>query len=563
MTEKQTKAEGASGKTEDSSGHGGQRFHRESAQEKLNKSKLRMDKRSGKLDAAREKLASQKPPKRPGPVKRAGRVVTGEAGAFVHGKIYQEEHDNVGVETGHKAELVGEAALRHETRHVKKAIRQHPAKAAARAESKYIKATADYNSRKLAQEHPEAAKNAAARYWQRHQMKRQYQKQAREAAKQGAKAAEKTAVTTEKLAANAIAFVKRHPAGVLLSLGCILILVLMQSCMSSLLSLGNGTIGAVTASTYASEDADMLGAEAAYCGLEAELQGTLDNYERTHSYDEYHYDLAEIEHDPYVLISILSAWHEGAWTLDEVQGTLQMLFDRQYTLTESVVKERRYYIETDTWTETDPETGETTTHSDSYRVYYDYFICTVTLKNENLSHLPIYIMGTDQLSRYALYMATLGNRPDLFPSSSYVGKYVTNGPTLHDVPEVHLSDEAFAAILTEAEKYIGYPYVWGGYQPSTSFDCSGFVSWVINHSGWDVGRLGAQGLCNICTRTSSPRPGDLVFFTGTYETPGVSHVGIYVGDNFMLHCGDPIQYADLSSSYWQSHLYAYGRLPQP
>lgn len=553
MTEKRNSAG-----PEAASGHGGQKFHRESAQEKLNKSKLRMDKRGGKLDAARERLANQKPPKRPGPVKRAGRVVTGEAHAFVHGKIYQQEHDNVGVEAGHRMEMTAEAGIRHGTRRVKKAIRQHPAKSAARAESKYIKATADYNSRKLAQEHPEAVKNAAARYWQRHQMKRQYQKQAREAAKQGARAAEKTVLTTEKLAANTIAFIKRHPTGVLLALGCVLILVLMQSCMSSLLSLGNGTIGAVAASTYASEDADMLGAEAAYCALEAELQSTLDNYEHTHSYDEYHYDLADIEHDPYVLISILSAWHEGAWTLDEVHGTIQMLFDRQYVLTESVVKERRYYIETDTWTDEDGNT-----HTDSYRVYYDYYICTVTLKNENLSHLPIYIMGADQLSRYALYMATLGNRPDLFPSSSYVGKYVTNGPTLHDVPEAYLADETFAAMLTEAEKFIGYPYVWGGYCPSTSFDCSGFVSWVINHSGWDVGRLGAQGLYNICTRTSSPRPGDLVFFTGTYDTPGISHVGIYVGDNFMLHCGDPIQFADLSSSYWQSHLYAYGRLPQP
>ena len=194
-------------------------------------------------------------------------------------------------------------------------------------------------------------------------------------------------------------------------------------------------------------------------------------------------------------------------------------------------------------------------------VPYTYYICTVTLENFNLSHLPVYIMGTDQLSRYALYMSTLGNRPDLFPGSGYVGKYVTGSPTLHDVPREYLDDETFAAILTEAEKYLGYPYVWGGSSPSTSFDCSGFVSWVINHSGWNVGRLGAQSLCNICTRTSNPQPGDLVFFVGTYDTPGVSHVGIYVGDGWMIHCGDPIQYANLNNSYWQSHFYAYGRLP--
>ena len=191
---------------------------------------------------------------------------------------------------------------------------------------------------------------------------------------------------------------------------------------------------------------------------------------------------------------------------------------------------------------------------------YTWYICYVTLENFNLSHLPIYIMGEDQLSRYALYMSALGNRPDLFPSSPYVAKY-TADPVEHEIPEAYLADETFAAILSEAEKYIGYPYVWGGSSPATSFDCSGYVSWVINHSGWNVGRLGAQGLYNICTPTSSPRPGDLVFFKGTYDTPGVSHCGIYVGDGRMLHCGDPIGYANLNTSYWQSHFYAYGRLP--
>jgi len=538
------------------------KFRQESEQAKQNKSKLRMEKQGDKLTAAREKLAAQKPVKRPGPVKRAGRVVKGEAHAFVHGKLYEAENDNVGVEAAHRTELVAEAGVRYGTRFAKKQIRQHPARAVRRAESKNIKATADYQYRAAAQEHPELEKkNALARYWKKQRQKKQYAKQAREAAKTGAKAAEETAVTAEKLAAKTVAFVKRHPVGMLVFLACFLLLVIMQSCMSSMLTLGNGLVGAVGASTYASEDADLLGAEAAYCALEAELQDKLDNYESTHSYDEYHFDLDDIRHDPYVLLSILSAWQDGAaWTLDEVQDTLQMLFDRQYILTESVVTERRYYIETDTWTETNPETGETTTHSDSYRVYYNYYICTVELENFNLSHLPIYIMGEEQISRYALYMATLGNRPDLFPSSSYVDKYVTNGPTLHEVPEEYLADETFAAILAEAEKYIGYPYVWGGYSPSTSFDCSGFVSYVYNQCGWYFGRLGAQGLCNISTRTNDPKPGDLVFFTGTYDTPGVSHVAIYVGDGWILHCGDPIQYANLNTSYWQAHFYAYGKL---
>ena len=530
------------------------KFRPKSQQEQTAASKLRMEKRGEKLDAAKEKLAKQKPPKKPGPVKKAGRAVGGGVHGFVHSKLYEVEQENVGTESAHRSELVGESALRHSSRYVMRQIRQHPAKAVQKAESRHIKATADYHYRKTVEDHPEMRGSTLSRYMQKQKIKRQYAKQAREAAKAGSKASEKTAVTTEKLAARTVAFVKRHPVGVLLFLACFLLLVLMQSCMSSLVTLGNGAAGAIGASTYAAEDADLLGAEAAYCALEDELRDYLDTYTRTHDYDEYHFDLDDIEHDPYVLLSLVSAWHEGAWTLDEVQGTLQMLFERQYILTESVVTERRYYIETDTWTD-----EEGNTHTDSYRVYYDYYICTVTLENFNLSHLPIYIMGEDQLSRYALYMATLGNRPDLFPSSPYVAKY-TGDPVEHEIPEAYLADETFAAILAEAEKYIGYPYVWGGYKPSTSFDCSGFVSYVYNQCGWDFGRLGAQGLYNISTRVSSPRPGDLVFFTGTYDTPGVSHVGIYVGDGWMLHCGDPIGYANLNTSYWQSHFYAYGRL---
>ena len=530
------------------------KFRTKSQQEQTAASKLRMEKRGEKLDEAKEKLAKQKPPKKPGPVKKAGRAVGDGVHGFVHGKLYEVEHENVGTEGAHRSELVGESALRHGSRYVKRQIRQHPAKAVQKAESRHIKATADYHYRKTVEEHPEMRGSALSRYMQKQKIKRQYAKQTREAAKQGAKAAEKTAVTTEKLAARTVAFVKRHPVGVLLFLACFLLLVMMQSCMSSLVTLGNGAAGAIGVSTYAAEDTDLLGAEAAYCALEDELRDYLDTYTRTHDYDEYHFDLDDIEHDPYVLLSMISAWHEGKWTLAEVQDTLQMFFDRQYILTESVVTERRYYIETDTWTD-----EEGNTHTDSYRVYYDYYICTVTLENFNLSHLPIYIMGEDQLSRYALYMATLGNRPDLFPSSPYVAKY-TGVPVEHEVPEAYLADETFAAILAEAEKYIGYPYVWGGYKPSTSFDCSGFVSYVYNQCGWDFGRLGAQGLYNISTRTNSPRPGDLVFFTGTYDTPGVSHVGIYVGDGWMLHCGDPIGYANLNTSYWQSHFYAYGRL---
>ena len=531
------------------------KFRWKSRQEQTAASKLRMERRGEKLDAAREKLAKQKPPKKPGAVKRLAHTAGHGVHGFVHGKLYEVEHENVGTEGAHRSELAAESVYRFGRRKLRKAIRGHPAKAVERAESKHIKATADYYYRKTVEEHPEMQKGGAlSRYLQKQKIKRQYAKQVREAAKQGGKTAEKAVSSAGKLTEKVVAYAKEHPVGLLAAALCLILMLSLQSCLSSMTTVGNGLVGAVAASTYPSEDADMLGAEAAYCAMEDELQDYLDSYQRTHDYDEYHFDLDDIEHDPYVLISILTALREGAWTLEEVQGTLQMLFDRQYILTEDVVVEQRYYLETDTWTDEDGNT-----HSDTYRVYYDYYICYVTLENFNLSHLPIYIMGEDQLSRYALYMATLGNRPDLFPSSPYVEKY-TSPPVEHDIPEAYLADETFAAILKEAEKYIGFPYVWGGSSPSTSFDCSGFVSYVYNQCGWNFGRLGAQGLYNISTRTSSPKPGDLVFFTGTYDTPGISHVGIYVGDGWMLHCGDPISYANLNTSYWQSHFYAYGKL---
>ena len=509
---------GSSGTAGGTSGQSVQKskFRQKSNQEKTAESKLRMEKRGKKLEKAKEKLSKQKPPKKPGPIRRVGRAAGGTVHGFVHGKIFEVEQENVGTEGAHRSELVGEAALRRGSRFIKKKVREHPAKAVQRAESKYIKATADYHFKMAAQEHPEMTRNPVSRMWRRHRMRKQYQKQAKRAGKYGAGAAKKTAAATEKAGAQAVGFIKRHPVGVVLALACVLLLFLMQSCSSSLVMLGNSGAGAVGATTYPSKDEDILGAEAAYCSMEAELQNYLDTYESTHDYDEYHFDLDGIEHDPYVLISILSVLHEGEWTLPRVQDTLEMLFDRQYILTERVVGETRH---------------------DSDGDPYSWYICYVTLENKNLSHLPLELMGEEEMARYSLYMSTLGNRPDLFPESEYVDKY-TKPPVDYEVPEEYLEDETFAAILAEAEKYIGFPYVWGGSSPATSFDCSGFVSWVINHSGWNVGRLGAQGLYNICTPTSSPKPGDLVFFKGTYDTAGVSHCGIYVGDNKMLHCGD-------------------------
>ena len=530
---------------------GSGKFRMESQQEQINRSKFRMEKQGAKLDKARGRLAKQKPPKKKGLIRKAAGAAGWTAHGFAHGKIYENEHENVGIEGAHRSELVGEAAGRKLYRFAKRKVREHPAKAVQRAQSKFTKATADYHFRMAAQEHPGLVKNPWQRFLYKRRLKQQYRKRAKEAAQYGAAAAKKTAVTTEKLATRTVGFVKRHPVGVLLALACLLIVVLFQSCVSSLAPLGSGAGGGIGATTYAAKDEDILAAEAAYCDLEAELQGYLDSYTATHSYDEYHFDLDEIEHDPYVLISILSALHEGEWTLADVEGTLADLFDRQYILTEEVVVETRYRTE-----------SRTDSEGNSYTVQvpYDYYICYVTLENFNLSHLPVYMMGEDQLARYALYMASLGNRPDLFPGSGYVDKYTQPGET-YEVPAEYMGDEKFAALLTEAEKYVGYPYVWGGSSPATSFDCSGYLSWVLNQCGWNVGRLGATGLYNYCTPTSDPQPGDLVFFVGTYDTDGVSHCGLYLGDGMMLHCGDPIGYANLNTSYWQAHLYAYGRLP--
>lgn len=477
----------------------------------------------------------------------------------VHREVRQSEDDNVGVEAAHKVEQAVESGGRL----VQSAHRAHqlkPYRAAIRAEKKLERANLDALQKKAEIDSPTS--NPVSKWQQKQAIKKQYAAaKHNQAAQTTAKAAENTAKAAKKAAEKAEKagkYVWEHRRGFAIAAAILLMLAFLLNGLSSCSVIMDGVGSGIAASTYPSQDADILGAEAQYCEMEAELQRYLDTYESTHDYDEYHFDLDTIEHDPYVLISMITALHQGEWTLDEVQGTLQMLFDRQYILTEDVVVETRYRTETDTWTDADGNT-----HTDTYQVPYDYYICTVTLENFNLSHVPVYIMSEEQLGMYATYMATLGNRPDLFPGSGYIGKYVEGSYTDYDIPPEALDDEVFAAIIKEAEKYLGYPYVWGGSSPSTSFDCSGFVSWVINHSGWDVGRLGAQGLCNICTPVSSAnvKPGDLVFFTGTYDTPGVSHVGIYVGNNMMIHCGDPISYANLNSSYWQSHFYRYGRLP--
>lgn len=506
-----------------------------------------------------EKVEKDPPRLKPSPASRPVQ----EAGLYLHGKIHEVEHENVGVEGGHKGEELAERQAGKALRSARRRQKLKPYRAAAKAEKKSIAANAEYVYQKSLRDNPEmaqAVKNPVSRFWQKQKIKRQYAKAARAAGQtaQGAASTAKTTATAAKKAAKeskkAASFVARHWKGALLigGVGLLLMLVMggLQSCTTMFGSAGTG----LAATSYLSEDSDMLGAEDAYAGMEADLQHELDHYESLHpGFDEYRFDLDEISHDPYVLTSILSALHSGAFTLDEVQGDLAMLFEQQYTLTQTIETEIRYRTET----RTDSEGNEY-----EVEVPYTYYICNVTLTNNDLSHLPVYIMDEEQLSLYAAYMQTLGNRPDLFPSGSYPHASTVKEPTYYEIPPEALEDETFAAMIAEADKYVGYPYVWGGSSPSTSFDCSGFISWVLNHSGWSVGRQTAQGLYNLCTSVTAgqAKPGDLVFFVGTYDTPGVSHVGLYVGNSVMLHCGDPISYTNLNSSYWQSHLYCYGRL---
>ena len=476
----------------------------------------------------------------------------------VHREVRQSEDDNVGVEAAHKVEQAVESGGRL----VQSAHRAHqlkPYRAAIRAEKKLERANLDALQKKAEIDSPTS--NPVSKWQQKQAIKKQYAAaKHNQAAQTTAKAAENTAKAAKKAAEKAEKagkYVWEHRRGFAIAAAILLMLAFLLNGLSSCSVIMDGVGSGIAASTYPSQDADMLGAEAQYCEMEAELQRYLDTYESTHDYDEYHFDLDTIEHDPYVLISMITALHQGEWTLDEVQGTLQMLFDRQYILTEDVVVETRYRTETDTWTDADGNT-----HTETYRVPYDYYICNVKLENFNLSHVPVYIMSQEQLSMYATYMSVLGNREDLFGDSPYVDKYITNPPADYDVNPEYLNDEKFATLITEAEKYLGYPYVWGGSNPDTSFDCSGFVSYVLTNSGLvNTGRLGAQGLYNVCAPVSkaNAQPGDLIFFVGTYDTPGVSHVGIYVGDGVMIHCGDPIQYTSINSSYWQQHFYAFGR----
>lgn len=476
----------------------------------------------------------------------------------------QNEDDNVGVEAAQTAE---KAEHRAETtfREIHHSVQMRPYRGAEKAERKLEKANLGYLQKKAQAEHPTS--NPISRWQQKRQIRRQYAAakagHSGKTVKQTAKGAEKAVRNTEK----AVKFVSASKKPLLVALAIVLLLMFFLNVVSSCSVIVEGVGSVLAGSTYPASDSALLNAEAAYTAKEEELQRYLDNYASTHDYDEYHFDLDEISHDPYVLLSLLSAMNPGDWTASEISRMVENLFDRQYILTEFVETETRYKTETRTDYEYvyNPDTGsyEWRSYTHTVQVPYEYRICTVSLENRDLSHLPVELLSDAQLNMYATYMATLGNRPELFPDSLYVDLYLNKTDQSFDIPADAIPSDRVAAMLQEAQKYLGYPYVWGGSSPATSFDCSGYVCWVVNHSGWDIGRLSAQGICNVCTPISAAnvQPGDLVFFKGTYDTPGVSHCGIYVGNNTMIHCGDPIKYANLNTNYWQSHFYCFGRLP--
>ena len=365
----------------------------------------------------------------------------------------------------------------------------------------------------------------------------------------------------------AISAAKKSSAAVLASLAMALVMV-MSSFSGCVAAIGGMTT--VMASTYPGTDEDITDVDAAYCQLEDALDEQVNSMEDSHpGYDEYRYSVDEITHNPFQLASLLSAKF-GNYTPADVTGELPLIFDMQYTLTVGEETETRVREEpvTRTRTVTDPDTGEETEeeYEDTEEAEYEWRILNISLVNHGLDYVAAEYLSDEQLALYQAYNATLGNRKELFDEAGITtspGGGAGGGAT-YDIPPEALSDERFRNMINEAEKYLGCPYVWGGSSPSTSFDCSGFVSWVINNSGngWSVGRKTAEGLRDICAPVSAAdaKPGDLIFFQGTYSTAGASHVGIYVGNNIMIHCGDPIQYANINTPYWQSHFYQFGRL---
>ena len=488
---------------------------------------------------------------------------------YVHGKVGEVEKDNSGVEGAHKSEKLAEKAGGYASRKLKEGYRSHklkPYREAAKAEAASKKADTNYLYHRTLKENPELASNPLSRFHQKQQIKRQYAKDLRAAQKAGktagktagaAKNARKAAGKAGEATKKTTDFIARHWKGILTVGVFLLLIVMIFTGLSSCAAIIQGGVSSVLGTSYTAEDEAIREVEADYKELESGLREEIADIETDYpDYDEYQYHLDEIGHDPFALASYLTAKLYD-YTREEAQAEIQALFEKQYTLTLREEIQTRYRTETTT----DPETGETTTEE----IPYDYYILHVTLTNKNIETLAGELLTPEQKEMFDVYMETKGNKPDVFGDDYATGTPGSGEYTDYEIPPEALSDERFAAMIAEAEKYLGYPYVWGGSSPSTSFDCSGFVCWVINQSGvGSVGRTTAQGIFNYTTPIApgEAKPGDIIFFTGTYDSgSAVSHVGIYAGNGMMIHCGNPISYASVNTPYWQSHFYSYGRLP--
>ena len=559
-------------KTADSStGDGGKKKaeHRRQIRHEADLAKMRSKKLKSEQEVKAKKNAAASG-KKGGKPKKPGNLAADALSAKAHQSVRNADQDNnSGVEAAHFTEGSAEGAARAGSRfQYGRKLRQY--KKLERLEKKANKDAVDSIFAERMKSDPQAGSNLFSRWRQKQAIKKEYA-----AAKAGAAAAENTASGTAKAAQGTVSitekafqFVQSH-SHIIIGIAAVGLLVLViAGSVSSCSVLINGGGNVVLGTSYTAEDEDLKGVETDYTKLEDKLRKKIDRIETDHpGYDEYRYNLAEIGHNPYELASLLTVEFEN-YTRSQVQARLQSIFEAQYELKLEEKVEIRTRKETRVGYRYNPITGTGHTYTYQVTVQYEYKILNVTLLNRGLDYVARNSgLTDDQLQRYEVTLECRGNRDDLFAGIAFAtpdGAGSSGEYQDYDIPGEALSDEKFRKMITEAEKYLGYPYVWGGSSPSTSFDCSGFVSWVINHcgNGWNVGRQTANGLmgkCDIIPK-SEAKPGDLIFFQKTYNTSGASHVGIYVGNGMMIHCGNPISYASIETSYWRQHYYCMGRI---
>lgn len=559
-------------KTADSStGDGGKKKaeHRRQIRHEADLAKMRSKKLKSEQEVKAKKNAAASG-KKGGKPKKPGNLAADTLSAKAHQSVRNADQDNnSGVEAAHFTEGSAEGAARAGSRfQYGRKLRQY--KKLERLEKKANKDAVDSIFAERMKSDPQAGSNLFSRWRQKQAIKKEYA-----AAKAGAAAAENTASGTAKAAQGTVSitekafqFVQSH-SHIIIGIAAVGLLVLViAGSVSSCSVLINGGGNVVLGTSYTAEDEDLKGVETDYTKLEDKLRKQIDRIETDHpGYDEYRYNLAEIGHNPYELASLLTVEFEN-YTRSQVQARLQSIFEAQYELKLEEKVEIRTRKETRVGYRYNPITGTGHTYTYQVTVQYEYKILNVTLLNRGVDYVARNSgLTDDQLQRYEVTLECLGNRDDLFAGIAFAtpdGADSSGEYQDYDIPGEALTDEKFRKMITEAEKYLGYPYVWGGSSPSTSFDCSGFVSWVINHcgNGWNVGRQTANGLmgkCDIIPK-SEAKPGDLIFFQKTYNTSGASHVGIYVGNGMMIHCGSPISYASIETSYWRQHYYCIGRI---